>query len=208
MSVILPESGNSPPRASGAAIQVGVVACPATFTGPAVCVASDRGVACGEGAERQGVTGKPSSRARLAAAVSSTSDRRVGRTSLPDGLARVSLMISYLPVKLLQDPAPELTNLLAGPSTRRELSDAQSCPERVLMVVSLSDEGQREYPKRIERGCSFTQSATSRRRLIEDEGESAVQPPDSDQRRYCSFDVGWARARRDQAKIGVGNGAH
>src|SRR5436305_4338035 len=76
------------------------------------------------------------------------------------------------------------------------------------MVVSLSDIGKREHAERIERRCSFTQPAASRRRLIEDEGKSAVEPTNSDERRYRSFDVGRARTHRYQAKIGPGDGAH
>src|SRR5437764_15466352 len=75
------------------------------------------------------------------------------------------------------------------------------------MVIALSDIGQRKHGQRIERGCSFTQSAAPGWRLIEHEGKSAVEPANSDQRWYCSFDVGRARTRRDQAKIGLGNGA-
>src|SRR5438552_15205116 len=75
------------------------------------------------------------------------------------------------------------------------------------MVIALSDIGKRKHAERIERSCSFTQSAAPRRRLIEDEGKSAVEPADSDERWYCSFDVGRARTRWDQAKIGFSNGA-
>src|SRR3954464_13542335 len=76
------------------------------------------------------------------------------------------------------------------------------------MVIALSDIGKRKNAKRIERGRSFTQSAAPRWRLIEDEGKSPVEPANSHQRWYCSFDVGRARTRRDQAKIGLGDGAH
>src|ERR1700745_4363686 len=76
------------------------------------------------------------------------------------------------------------------------------------MVIALSDIGKRKHSKRMERRCSFTQSAAPRWRLIEDEGKSAVEPADSDDRWYCSFDIGRARTRGDQAKIGVGDGAH
>ncbi len=75
------------------------------------------------------------------------------------------------------------------------------------MVIALSDIGKRKHAERIERRCSFTQSAAPRWRLIEDEGKSAVEPANSDERWYCSFDVGRARTRRDQAKIGLGDGA-
>src|SRR2546430_13702507 len=74
------------------------------------------------------------------------------------------------------------------------------------MVIALSDIGKRKHAERIERRCSFTQSAAPRGRLIEDEGKSAVEPANSDERWYCSFDVGRARTRRDQAKIGLGDG--
>src|SRR5207248_9966896 len=76
------------------------------------------------------------------------------------------------------------------------------------MVIALYDIGKRNHAERIERRCSFTQAAAPRWRLIEDEGKSAVEPANSDERRYCSFDVGRARTRRDQAKIGLGDGAH
>src|SRR5947207_1937584 len=75
------------------------------------------------------------------------------------------------------------------------------------MVIALSDIGKRKNAKRIERGCSLTQSAAPGWRLIEDEGKSTLEPANSDQRWYCSFDVGRARTCRDQAKIGVGDGA-
>src|SRR5258706_5229789 len=75
------------------------------------------------------------------------------------------------------------------------------------MVIALPDIGKRKHAERIERRCSFTQSAASRWRLIEDEGKSAVEPANSDERWYCSFDVGRARTHRDQAKIGLGDGA-
>ena len=76
------------------------------------------------------------------------------------------------------------------------------------MVIALPDIGKREHAERIERRCSFTQSAAPRWRLIEDEGKSAVEPTNSDERRYRSFDVGRARTHRYQAKIGPGDGAH
>src|SRR5258705_2335925 len=75
------------------------------------------------------------------------------------------------------------------------------------MVIALPDIGKRKHAERIERRCSFTQSAAPRWRLIEDEGKSAVEPANSDERWYCSFDVGRARTRRDQAKIGLCDGA-
>src|SRR5438876_11065274 len=74
------------------------------------------------------------------------------------------------------------------------------------MVIALSDIGKRKHAERIERRCSFTQSAAPRGRLIEDERKSAVEPSNSDERWYCSFDVGRARTRRDQAKIGLRDG--
>src|SRR2546421_3545209 len=75
------------------------------------------------------------------------------------------------------------------------------------MVIALSDIGKRKNAKRIERGRSFTQSAAPRWRLIEHEGKSALEPANSDQRWYCSFDVRRARTCRDQAQIGLGHGA-
>ena len=75
------------------------------------------------------------------------------------------------------------------------------------MVVALSDIGKRKHAERIERRCSFTQSAAPRWRLIEDKGKSAVEPTNGDERRYRSFDVGRARTHRYQAKIGLGDGA-
>src|SRR5215212_1358923 len=75
------------------------------------------------------------------------------------------------------------------------------------MVIALPDVGQCKHTERIERGRSFTQSAAPSWRLIEHERKSAVEPANSDQRWYGSFDVGRARARRDQAKIGLGDGA-
>src|SRR5215469_4953624 len=74
------------------------------------------------------------------------------------------------------------------------------------MVIALSDIGKRKHPERIERCCSFTQAAAPRWRLIEDERKSALESANSNQRRYCSFDVGGTRTRRDQAKIGLGDG--
>src|SRR2546423_15019014 len=76
------------------------------------------------------------------------------------------------------------------------------------MVIALSDIGKRKHPERIERRCSFTQAAAPRWRLIEDESKSAVEPTNSNQRRYRSFDVGRTRTHRDQAKIGPRDGAH
>src|SRR5258708_19329570 len=75
------------------------------------------------------------------------------------------------------------------------------------MVIALSDIGKCKHAERIERRCSFTQSAAPRWRLIEDKGKSAVEPANSDERWYCSFDVGRARTHRDQAKIGLCDGA-
>src|SRR3981081_3799402 len=75
------------------------------------------------------------------------------------------------------------------------------------MVIALSDIGKRKHAERIERRCSFTQSAAPRWRLIEDEGKSAVEPANSDERWYCSCDVGRARRRGEQAKSGLGEGA-
>src|SRR5437660_11643685 len=76
------------------------------------------------------------------------------------------------------------------------------------MVIALSDIGKRKHAERIERRCSFTQSAAPRWRLIENEGKSAVEPANSDERRYRSFDVGRARTHRHQAKIGHRDAAH
>src|SRR5260370_32006062 len=76
------------------------------------------------------------------------------------------------------------------------------------MVIALSDIGKRKHPERIERRCSFTQAAAPRWRLIEDESKSAVEPTNSNQRRYRSFYVGPTRTHRDQAKIGPPDGGH
>src|SRR3974390_1394175 len=76
------------------------------------------------------------------------------------------------------------------------------------MVVALSNVWKCKHSERIERSCSFAQSAASRWGLIENEGKSTVEPANRDERRYRSFDIGRARTHRDQAKIGPGNGAH
>src|SRR5260370_28442127 len=76
------------------------------------------------------------------------------------------------------------------------------------MVIALSDIGKRKHPERIERRCSFTQAAAPRWRLIEDESKSAVEPTNSNQRRYRSFYVGRTRTHPDQAKIGPRHCAH
>src|SRR5258706_15260210 len=75
------------------------------------------------------------------------------------------------------------------------------------MVIELPDIENRKHAERNERSCSFTQSAAPRWRLIEDAGKSAVEPANSDERWSCSFDVGRTRTHRDEAKIGLGDGA-
>src|SRR5207237_6105198 len=121
-------------------------------------------------------TNSRSSTARLAAAVSSTSERRAQRVWLARGLFCVWLMI-YRPLdKLFQDPAPQLTNFLRGSSHLCKLGHAQPRPQRVLVVVALSNIRKRKHAERIERSCSFAQTAAPRWRLIEDEGKSAVEP--------------------------------
>ena len=70
------------------------------------------------------VTSKPSSTARLAAAVSSTSERRAGRISLAGRLIRVLPMISRPLDELSQNPAPQPTNFLRSFSLLRKLGHA------------------------------------------------------------------------------------
>src|SRR5204863_6788954 len=176
-------------RNSGTATGIGTVPCLATTVrSDSFAACSDRGGSSGEAAIRVAdVTSWSSSTARLAAAVSSTSERRAQRVSLAGRLIRVLLMIKRPLDELFQDPAPQFANFLRGSSPLRKLSHAQSCPTRVLMVVALSDIGKRKHAERIERRCSFTQSAAPRWRLIEDEGKSAVEPTNGDERRYRSF---------------------
>src|SRR5213592_57620 len=76
------------------------------------------------------------------------------------------------------------------------------------MVIALSDIGKRKHAERMERRCSFTQSAAPRWRLIEDEGKSTVEPTNSDECRYRSFDVCRGRTHRYQTKIGPSDGVH
>src|SRR6266446_3963068 len=86
---------------------------------------SDRGGSTGEAAIRLAdVTSKPSSMARLAAAISSTSERRAGRISLAGRLIRVLLMIKRPLDEFSQYPAPQLTGFLRGSSLLRKLGHA------------------------------------------------------------------------------------
>src|SRR6516165_5660545 len=66
-------------------------------------------------------TSTPSSMARPAAAVSSTSERRAERVLLADRLVGVLPMIERPLDELLQDPAPQLTNFFRGFSVLRKL---------------------------------------------------------------------------------------
>src|SRR3954454_12185929 len=151
-------------------------------------------------------TGELSSMAQLADAVSSTRERRARRISLR-GRIGVLLMFNRSINKFFQNPAPQFGGFLRGSSVLRKFGDTQANPERVLMVIALSDIGNRKHAERVERCCSFAQSAAARWRLIEDEGKSAVERANSHERWNCSLDVGRARTCRDQAKIGLGHSA-
>ena len=50
------------------------------------------------------------------------------------------------------------------------------------------------------------EALTADRRLVEDEGERLVPGADDAERRCRGFDVGDARARGDQAQIGIADG--
>src|ERR1700757_2459624 len=128
--------------------------------------------------------GGPFWSARLASAVSSTSDRRVVRLSLGRCLEDGLLMIRRLPGELFEDPTPQCPNFLRRLARLRKLRDPQSRPQRILMVVAQSDIRKGEHAERVEGCCRLAQPAASRRRLIEDVGKSAIEPWEGDQRRY------------------------
>src|SRR5258706_13695393 len=105
---------------------MGAATCPATIVRSCVFAAgSDRGGSSGEAAIRLAdATSKPSSTARVAAAVRATSERRAGRIALAGRLVRVLLMIKRTLDEPFQDPAPQLANLPRGSSLLRKLGHA------------------------------------------------------------------------------------
>src|SRR5437660_776990 len=173
---------------SGLATMTLAASCAGTVIGAgaacAICGASGR-----KTVTEPGGIAKPSSTARLTSAVSCTSERRLVRATSAGGLERGLPMIIRLPDKALRDPTPQSHNFLRGFSLRRELGHAQPCPERILVVVTLPNEGERKQAERVERRGSFAQPATPCGRLVEDEGKPAIEPANSDQRRYCGFDI-------------------
>src|SRR5262245_21895444 len=69
------------------------------------------------------------------------------------------------------------------------------------MVVALYDVWKCEYAERVECRPGLAQPTAARRRLIEDEGKSAVEPANGDQRWHRCFDVGRAGTRWNDAKV-------
>src|SRR5215212_10274707 len=193
-------------RDPDAAGEMAAVPCPAIVVRSCVLAAGNAGSSGQAAMGLAIITSELSSMAQLADAVSSTSERRARRMSLR-GRIGVLLMFNRSIDKFSKDPAPQFGGFLRGSSVLRKLGDTQANPERVLMVIALSDIGKRKHAERIERCCSFAQSTAPRRRLIEDEGKSSVERANSHERWNCSFDVGRARTCRDQAKIGLGDSA-
>src|SRR3954453_604614 len=138
-------------RASGSSTGAEAVTRGAAVVSSSVFAAgADRGGSYAGAAIRPAeVTRNLSSMARLAAAVSSTSERRAGRISLA-GLLRVLLMIKRPLGEFSQHPAPQLPGFLRGSSRLRKLGAAQPCPERVLMIIALSNIRKRKHAERIE----------------------------------------------------------
>src|SRR3954452_6972557 len=137
-------------RASGGETAVGAVTCGATVAPSWVFAAgADCGGSPAAAIGLADVTSKPSSRARLAAAGSCTSERLARRMSVA-GLFGVFLMIKRPLGEFSQHPAPQLPDLLRGSSRLRKLGDAQACPERVLMIIALSNIRKRKHAERIE----------------------------------------------------------
>src|SRR5438445_7913729 len=139
---------------SGLATMTLAASCTGTVIGAgaacAICGASWRKTVT----ESDGMA-KPSSTARLTSAASSTSERRPARATSAGCLERGLPMIIRLHDKALRDPTPQGHNFLRGFSLRRELGHTQPCPECILVVVTLPNEGERKQAERVERRGSF-----------------------------------------------------
>src|SRR3954451_16059711 len=112
-------------RASGFPTRAEAVTCGAGVVPSSVFAAgADRGGSYADAAIKTAeVRRNPSSMARLAAAVSSTSERRAGRISLA-GFLRVLLMIKRPLGEFSQHPALQLPGFLRGSSRLRKLGHA------------------------------------------------------------------------------------
>ena len=110
------------------------------------------------------------------------------------------------------DPLPEGADLLGGFAAWRVFADRKARAQRVLVIVAHHDGGSGKDIVDVERGLvaqRVLRAGEPRRSpdrgLVQDIGERLAPGPDDAERRGGRLDIGDARARRDQAEVGITN---
>jgi len=94
-----------------------------------------------------------------------------------------------------------------------KLGDREPERQRILLIVSRYDRGQRDHIAKLkgercvgERAGRIADPITADRRLVEHEREGLFRGANGRQRRRCGFDIGERRPRRNEAQVGGADG--